>query len=164
MRRISLLLIALAVASTGMAVAQEGPGPEQLREQIMRRLFENYRAQAGLTPEQEVRFREVLQQSMRQRQELMRRERETWQALEGQMRPGVAANPDSVTRLMDGLVAVRAAQLDRLRAEHREYATFLTPVQRAQLFIMWERLEQQVEQVRRRMMDQRRRPPPDGAF
>lgn len=163
MRRFSGLLLALTAVVVPPVTSQEAPGPERLRQQIVQRLLENYRTQAGLTPEQEVRFREVFQKSLRQRQDLMRRERELWQALEGQMRPGFAANPDSVTKLIDGLLAARAAQVDQVRAEQREYATFLSPVQRAQLFIMLERLEQQVEQVRRRMMDQRR-PPPDGAL
>ena len=161
MLRFALLALTIVTATT--AAAQEAPGPERLRQQIMQRLLEAYRTQAGLTPQQEGRFREVFEQSLRQRQELTRRERELWRALETQMRPGVAANPDSLTKLMDGLLAARAALMDQVRAEQREYATFLSPVQRAQLFIMWERFQRQVEEVQRRRMDQRG-PPSGGAF
>lgn len=160
MRRFSALWMSLTLATAAGGRAQE-PGPERLRQQVMQRLLETYRMQAGLTEQQEVRFREVFQQSQRQRQELMRRERELWRALEGQMRPGVAANPDSVTKLMDGILAARAAHLDQVRTEQREYAAFLNPVQRAQLFIMWERFQRQVEEVRRRAMQPRGGPPPD---
>lgn len=156
-------LLALTVLTATTAAAQEAPGPERLRQQIMQRLLEAYRTQAALAPQQEGRFREVFEQSLRQRQELARRERELWRALEMQMRPGVAANPDSVTKLMDGIIVARAAHLDQVRAEQREYAAFLSPVQRAQLFIMWERFQRQVEEVQRRRMDQRG-PPPEGRF
>lgn len=164
MLRFSALLIALTVVTAVSAVSQEAPGPERLRQQVMQRLLETYRAQAGLTPQQEVRFREVFQQSLRQRQESQRREQELWRALEGQMRPGFAANPDSLTKLMDGILAARGAHLDQIRAEQRDYATFLNPVQRAQLFIMWERFQRQVEQVQQRRRMEQRGPPPEGAF
>ena len=88
------------------------------------------------------------------------------------MRPGVAANPDSVTKLLDAVVKQRAAMLDQDRAEQREYAQFLSPVQRAQLTLMIERLQQQVEGIRRRRMEMQGRPgrmpadtgPPSGPF
>jgi hypothetical protein len=54
--------------------------------------------------------------------------------------------------------------VEQTHAEQREYAEFLTPVQRGQLVLMMERFQQQVEGiVRRRMETQGRmgRMPPD---
>jgi predicted phage gp36 major capsid-like protein len=136
---------------TGL-VAQQPPAAERLRQQVMQRFLETYRVQAALTPEQRVRFEQVFRRSIERREELQRRQRELWQALEVQMRPGVAADPDSVSKLMDGLIELGAAMLEQTRAEQRDYAAFLNPVQRAQWFIMWERFQRQIEQVRRRMM------------
>ncbi|GBD33196.1 MAG: hypothetical protein KatS3mg081_0272 [Gemmatimonadales bacterium] len=143
--------LALAAPLSAVLVAQQPPAAERLRQQIVQRFVETYRTQAGLTAEQQEKFGEVFRRSMQRREELQRRQRELWQALEGQMRPGVAADPDSVTKLMDAILANSAALVEQARAEQREYATFLTPVQRAQLFIMWERFQRQIEQVRRRM-------------
>ena len=134
------------------------PGAEALRQQVMQRFLETYRNQAGLTPDQDRRFREVFRRSLDQRRDLQRREQEMWRALEGQMRPGLAANPDSVTRLLDAVMAQRAALVEQARSEQREYAQFLTPVQRGQLVLMVERFQQQVEGIVRRRMEMQGRP------
>src|SRR2546430_15577876 len=70
------------------------------------------------------------------------------------MRPGFAANADSVSRLLDAIVASRAAAVEQLRADEREFATFLSPVQRAQLFLQLERLQRNIEAAIRRRMQQ----------
>jgi predicted phage gp36 major capsid-like protein len=152
--------LAVAAAVGGGLVAQQPPVAERLRQQVMQRFLESYRVQAGLTPEQQEKFGEVFRRSLQRREELQRRQRELWEALEGQMRPGVAADPDSVTKLMDAILANGAALLEQTRSEQREYAAFLTPVQRAQLFILWERFQRQIEQVRWRMGPMRG--PPGG--
>ncbi len=147
--------------------AQQGPPPraavEALRQQVMQRFLETYRTQAGLTAEQDRRFQEVFRRSLDQRRDIQQRERQLWVALEGQMRPGLAANADSVSKLLDGVIAQRAALVEQTRNEQREYAQFLTPVQRGQLALMWERFQQQVEQIMRRRMEMRQggRMPPD---
>lgn len=158
-------ILGLCLATTPV-LGQQGPPPgvQMLQERVMQQLLTTYRTQAGLTPEQDRRFTEVFRRSLEQRRTLQQRERQLWRALEGQMRPGVAANPDSVSKLLDGVIAQRAAQVEQARAEQREYAEFLTPVQRGQLVLMMERLQQQVEGIVRRRMEMQGRPgrmPPD---
>jgi hypothetical protein len=140
-----------------------GPGAEALRQQVMMRFLQAYRSQAGLTPDQDRRFTDVFRRSAEQRRDLMQRQQQLWQALEGQMRPGIAANSDSVTKLLDAIVAQQAAMVEQTRNEQREYAQFLNPVQRGQLVIMTERLQQQVQDLvrRRAQMRQGGRMPPD---
>ena len=132
-----------------------GPGAEALRQQVMTRFLQAYRSQAGLTPDQDRRFMEVFRRSVDQRRELQQRQQQLWQALEGQMRPGVAANQDSVTKLLDAIVAQQAAVVEQTRSEQRDYAQFLSPVQRGQLVLMTERFQQQVQDVIRRRMQMR---------
>lgn len=159
---IRTVVSALAVSCWALAAAgQQPPAAQRLREQVVQRFLEAYQAQASLTAEQREKFLEVFRRSVQRREELQRRQRELWQALEGQMRPGIAADPDSVSKLMDAIFAANAALLEQARSEQREYAAFLTPVQRAQLFILWERFQRQIEQVRRRMMPPRQ-PLPGG--
>lgn len=159
------LVVAMALAAAPLAAQDEPPMVENLRRQVMERFVESFRNQAGLTPEQDERFRGIVGRSFEQRRRLEQQERALWRSLEGQMRPGVAANADSVARMLDGLFTLQQAKLDQAKAEQREYAAFLTPIQRAQLALMWERLQRQVEQVMQRRMQGRpgpgtRVPPP----
>ena len=135
--------------------AQGQPQREALMRQVTERFLENYRQQAGLTPEQNQKFRTLAQRSFEQRRERQQKEQELWRALGVQMRPGVAASPDSVTKLLDAIVATRTATVDQLRADQKEYAAFLSPVQRAQLFLAFERLQRNIEDlIQRRMQRQ----------
>lgn len=156
MRKLGLLVLMLA----GTPLAAQQPRRQALEQRIMEQFFENYRRQAALTPEQFNRFRGVATKSLQQRRERQQQERQLWMALEEQMRPGMAANPDSVTRIMDRIVALRLASVDQLKAEDKEYAAFLSPIQRAQLFLSFERLQRNIEDlIRRRLQGSG---PPDG--
>lgn len=131
---------------------------ENLRNQVVERFVENYRSQAGLTDQQYVQFRDVARRGFEARNALNRRERAVWQALEGQMRPGVAAERDSVGVLLDALVDLQAERVAYLRAEQEEFATFLSAVQRAQLTLSLRRLQNQIERVLQQRMPARDRP------
>jgi hypothetical protein len=156
MRRAILLPLWLAVTAPLSAQDPE-VRREMLQQQVVQRFLANYRAQAGLTDGQFEQFREVTRRSFEARADLARRERGVWLALEAQMRPGVAANPDSVVVLLDQALAIQQEQLDQARREQEEYARFLNPIQRAQLAIAWRRLQMQIEGVRGRMMGPGRR-------
>jgi hypothetical protein len=160
MQRIWLIPIAVAVlAAPALAQGRPGMQQEQLRMQIMQRFTTNYRHSAALTDEQFEQFSGVTQRTFEQRAQSQQRERDLWLALEGQMRPGVAADADSLTTLMDGLFDIQAERIEHARAAQAEYAEFLSPVQQAQLMLALRRFMFQIEGVRRRMMQgQDRRP------
>lgn len=148
MRTLVLSMIA-ALALAGPAAAQNPPMRRQtLQLQVVERFLTNYRAQAGLTDEQFERLQEVLRASFEARNALAQRERDAFRELEGQMRPGVAADEARVTELLDDLVQVQTERAERARVEQQEYAGFLSPVQRAQLTLAWQRLQMQMERVR----------------
>jgi Spy/CpxP family protein refolding chaperone len=153
MRRF-VAIVALAILAAPLAAQQpQGrPNREALRQMVMERFLQTFHDQAGLTPDQDEKFRDVFRRAMQQRQEAQQQEQALWRALEGQMRPGVAANADSVNKLLDGIVAQRTAQVDLLRSENQQLAQFLSPVQRAQFAIMWEHFQQQVQDIMRRRM------------
>jgi Spy/CpxP family protein refolding chaperone len=160
MMRIATLAIALvALASTAQAQGGPGPGAEGLRRQVVQRFLENYRVEAGLTNEQYGKVQTIVQASFERRRAFQEQERGIVQALEGQMRPGVAANQDSVTALLDRLLQIQSERTEQARAEQREFAQFLTPVQRAQFVLAFTRLERQIEQVIQRRMGEGARPP-----
>jgi hypothetical protein len=137
----------------GPVAGQVRPDPERLREQVVQRFIENYRAQAGLTDAQFERFRASVRRQWETRRAVEQRERAILQGLGGQLRPGVAADQDSVTQLLDALEAVQAERLDRLRSEQAEFREYLSAVQRAQLVLSFTRLERQIEELIRQRME-----------
>jgi hypothetical protein len=149
MMRGAIVLATLIAVQVGPLAAQNPQVRRQmLQQQVVERFMANYRAQAGLTDEQGRRLEDMTRRSFEARTALALRERTLWFALEGQMRPGVAANADSVAKLIDDLLALESERVERARAEQREFATFLSPVQRAQLTLAWRRLQMQIERVR----------------
>jgi len=148
------LVLSLALAS-GLA-AQEPAAParpdtaeaERLRAQIEERFSQHVQQELRLTPDQATKLRASQERFGTQRRTLMRQQLERRRALENQMEPGVAANADSVKRLMDGMQAGRAAMLKIEQDEDREMAAYLTPVQRARYQQMRELLMRRVTEMR----------------
>ena len=84
--------IAVLLAASAGSLAAQNPPRQQLQQRVMERQMQNFRAQAGVTDEQFSRFQEIASRSTSARQQSQMRERELWRALEGQLRPGVAAD------------------------------------------------------------------------
>ena len=151
----------LTALSAGAHAQVEPPRREALMRQVVERFVANTINQAALTPDQAERFRGDVERSFAARREREQRERTLWRALEGQMRPGVAADADSVERLLDALVALRGEEHATFLREMESFAGYLTPVQRAQVAMAFERLRRSIEDViRRRMQPGPVRPPP----
>jgi len=150
--RSTTLMLALALATAPLA-AQARQDPERLREQVVQRFLENYRTQAGLTDEQYGKLEAVVRRQWQARRELQERERDIVAALQSQLRPGVAADRDSVTRLLDELNALQQERIQRLETEQGEVKQLLDPVQRAQLVLAWARLERQVQELIQQRMN-----------
>ena len=144
--------------------AQErgGPGREALRRAVVERFVQNYTQQAGLTEEQRDQFGQALQRHFRQRQELAMRRRQILRGIEEQMRPGVAADADSVAALVEGLLTLDEESAAAARSEQEAYAAFLSPVQRGLLVVHNERLQRQIQNVQRRQGQPPRRNNPSG--
>lgn len=147
-------LVALLLVSVPHAAGAQEPLRDSLQARVTERFLFNYRNAARLTDDQFLKLQDALRRSTQERAELQRRERDVWMALEGQMRPGVAADADSVRRLLDALVALQAERAEQLRREQAAMGGFLTPVQRALFAIEFRRLQARVEDIRR----QRRMP------
>ena len=159
MRTLTIGFVLLALGGAPV-IAQNPPvRRQQLQQQVVQRFMTNFKGQAGLSDAQFERFQGIIRRSFQERSELMRRERDLWVALEGQMRPGVAANADSVDALIDGILAVQEERTRQARAEQDEYADFLTPVQRAQLTLSWRRFQMQIDRVRGMGQQQQQRRP-----
>ena len=136
--------------------AQQGPNREALTRQVMERFVQNYTTQAGLTGDQADRFRDLLGRSLRERTEIENRQRQLFRALEMQLRPGVAADQDSVVVLLDGIATTRQNLVDSANRYDQEFSALLNPVQRAQLVLSFQRFQQQIATLLQRRAQQDR--------
>ncbi|NNG15396.1 MAG: hypothetical protein HKM89_02865 [Gemmatimonadales bacterium] len=153
MNRLALVVsvAVMALAAPYPAAAQQGAGQGRQRAQMLqaleRRFWSRVVEDLGLTNDQAARLRETSREFSRQRRELERTERELKQALARQLRPGIAADQDSVGRLTDALLQLKVDYAGTFRDEHREVGSYLNPVQQAQLLIVRERLMQRIRAI-----------------
>lgn len=149
MRRLPYSLLLLALAA-GPLLAQEPdtqPRGARLRERIEHRFAERIKAELELTDEQAARLKEVAKENGSRRRDLRRRERALSTALDEQLRAGPAADQDSVARLTRELLDLRVEYAESWREEMGKLS-FLTPVQRARLMVMRDRLLHRVHEMR----------------
>jgi Spy/CpxP family protein refolding chaperone len=152
----------LVLAGTLMALgsipllAQEGPRAAALRRELELRFAMQVQQQLQLSEEQTAKVRDIMSGFAERRRELEQQERQLRVALNAQLRPGIAANPDSVNRLVDAIATGRVSNAQLVQEEMRELSTVLDPVQRGQLFLMRDRLLQRVQEMRQQ---NRMRPP-----
>ena len=150
-------VLGLAVASA--LAAQDSGGPPRpspdsaergrLQQEIERRFGQRVQQEHGLTDVQAGKLRATEERYRARRREIVRRQLGLRFALQDQMRPGQAADADSVRRLMDGMQANRGELFTIERDQDREMAGYLTPVQRAQYQMIRERLTRRLAEIRR---------------
>ncbi len=155
MRKAILGVLFVLVAGPLAAQDPGPPGRESLRRQVLERFMQNFMQQAGLTDEQRSEFQQMSQRHFRERAQQDQHRRQFLRALDQQLRPGVAANPDSVSALLESLVVLGGEMAAAVRTQQEEYASFLSPVQRGLFVIHYERFRRQIEGVQRRQSPRR---------
>lgn len=125
-----------------------GPRAEALRAQIEERFAQQVKFQLGLNDQQMDKLRSAVRADRDRRLHVRDHEQDVRRALAEQMRPGVAANQDSVARLLDALAANHVVRDQLEQQEQQELSQFLTPVQRSQLLFMRQELQQRIQTIR----------------
>jgi hypothetical protein len=120
---------------------------QRLLQQIQERFAARVQDRLGLTNQQMDRLRAVMVAGRDHRRQLDEQEQLLRRAVGEQLRPGVAANQDSLARLLDAVAANHVARAELERQELHDLS-FLTPVQRAQLLLMRQMLMQRAEVIR----------------
>src|SRR6266571_2037231 len=149
MRFLFVMLLALVLPALAAQTPADTSGDaeaEQLRQQIRERWNARVRQDLNLSDDQAAKLQGT-------EQKFTQRQRTVNEALRGQLQPGVAANSDSVRRLMDARDRNRAALAEIERNENREVSGYLTPVQQARYQMMREQLRRRIQEIR----EQRRR-------
>jgi len=148
------LIIAVAVILAPALSAQQGDSTlqraeaERLRAQIEQRFAERIHDELKLTPDQATKLRATQERFGTRRRTLMQQQMQRRRALEDQMEPGVAANSDSVRKLMDGIRGGRSEMVKIEQDEDQEMSGYLNPVQRARYQQMRERFIQRIGEMR----------------
>ncbi len=145
MRLIGVLVVVLLAKAPALVAQDTLNDParaERLRQLIEERFGERLKEELGLTPDQETRLHVALAGMAARRRGMEQEERSMRQALAAQLRPGIAANVDSVAHLVDALTNHRVAYAQTFKDEMRDLNTILTPVQRGQYLLLRDRLMQ----------------------
>ncbi len=138
---------------------QNPDGAAAIRAQIEARWGQRIQAELELNDQQMDRLRAVARANEDRHRDFNRHEADLMRAVAEQMRPGVAANPDSLGRMLDALAGVRVQRAQSDQQELRELGQFLNPVQRARLLLMRRQLMDRIEQIRRGAMPEARMRP-----
>lgn len=146
-KRGSLWAFLALTAWTLPIAAQRGQRRAALVLDIERVFIDQAVQQMGLTDDQATRFRRVEAQWGAKRAGLETEERQLQQALGHALTPGVAGNPDSVSRFVDALNENRVQYAESFRDEMHDLSTVLTPIQRGQFQLMRDRLLARVRQL-----------------
>jgi hypothetical protein len=151
MRFPALLLLGLSLGVALPLAAQdeaEDTGRAGLlRRQIEERFTERVKEELGLNDQQALKLRETVGVYFVKRRTLEAEERRLRQSLAGELRPGVAANKETVARLTDQLLDNKVRYVETYRSEVHDLAAFLDPVQRAQFLILRDRLLKRIEEA-----------------
>ena len=144
------VLLAPALASQQRDSMQRSDTAEaaQLRTRIEERFNQRVTQDLSLSQDQATKLRSSQERFGARRRQVMQLQMQRRRALEGQMQPGVAANSDSVRKLLDGVQAGRAEMLRIDQDENQEMSGYLTPVQRARYQQMRARLMQRATELR----------------
>ena len=165
MKTLGVVVLVLLSAGTQRASAQDTLNDpirvERLRQQIETRFGERLKEELGLTTDQATRLRVALAGLAVRRRSMEQEERVMRNALAYQLRPGIAANSDSVGRLVEVLTNHRIAYAQTFKDEMRDLGAILTPVQRGQYVLLRDRLMQRIIEAQQERVQQRAplRPP-----
>lgn len=165
MLRSCLLLLPSMLFGATFAIAQppqgapDNPRRQALERELMMRTGEIVRRRLELNDDQMRRLQATNRQFEEQRGALLRRDRETRQALRREILSGDSANQDRVAQLLDQTLIIERQRIELVQTEQRELAKFLTPVQRARLLAVQSELRMRTQELRQRQ-NRRGGPPP----
>ena len=128
----------------------------QLQQQIRRTLWRVTKQRIGFSDEQMLRLERTSQRFDQQRRGLAVEEKAQRVAIRTEVLADSGANQDNIATALERLHAVQQRRLDLQAEEQKEFATFMTPLQRGKFMALQ-------EQVRRRLQELSRARPDSGS-
>ncbi|MFI5213994.1 MAG: hypothetical protein ACHQU8_05590 [Gemmatimonadales bacterium] len=136
--------------------ARMGPDTARMRmmrERVEERFGQMAQQQLGLNDQQTQQLHAAFHAHLDRRAELAQRQMAVQRAIRGQLQPGVAADRDSLTRMLDAQLRMRHEAVQQEEQLQRDLG-FLTPVQRARFMQLMRTFEQRIQEIRMRGMRQ----------
>jgi len=125
----------------------------QMEQRLRQGLWRIAKERVGLTDAQMTKLTEVNHRFDALRRTLNQDERTQRQTLRTEILAKDAANQDRIASAMDRLLQLQRQRLDIVAEEQKEFATFMTPLQRAEYAALQEQLRRRVDELRRARAD-----------
>jgi hypothetical protein len=142
--RSNIMLIAglLLIGGITPMAAQARPGQrtQQIRQRIEQVFMQRLATELRLTSDQSQQLGVLLADWGERRQGLETEEQQLRKGIADQLRPGVAAESDSVSLMVDRLLANRVAYAQSFEGEMASLGEVLSPVQRGQFLLLRDQL------------------------
>jgi Zn-dependent M32 family carboxypeptidase len=126
---------------------------QQMEQRLRQELWRIAKERMGMTDAQMSHLTEVNQRYDAERRILNLDERLQRETLRAEMLAKDSANQDRIAAALDRLVQLQRQRIDIVAKEQKEFATFMTPLQRAQYGALQEQLRRRVEELRRARAD-----------
>ena len=160
--RAGIALVSACILAAPASAQQVSPPPARPRAAILRDIglvfLNQVTREMALSADQVPRFQKIVAAWAQKRAVLEADERRLRQSLAGELRPGIAANPDSVARFVDALNDNRVEYATSFRDEMRELVPILTPVQRGQFEVARDRMLQRIRDLQQQRQGRGGRP------
>ena len=132
-----------------LEAGENAPPRQQLETQLRQRLWRIAKQRIGFTDDQMSRLAQTSQRFDARRRELAREERQQRVTMRTEILAGSNANQDRIGTALDRLLQLQRARADLQIEEQREFASFMTPLQRAKYAALQEQLRRRVENLQR---------------
>ncbi len=126
---------------------------QQLEQQVRRGLWQVAKRRIGFTDDQMLRLERASQRFDVQRRQLAQQEKAERVALRGQILADSAASQSAIAAALDRLHELQRQRLDMQAEEQKEFATFMTPLQRAKFLALQEQVRKRLQELVRARPD-----------
>ena len=133
--------------------AQPAQQRQQLERELRRRLWQVTKERVGFTDEEMGRLEVTTRRFEGRRRELARDEKAQRQLLRDEIIADGSANQERIAGAIDRMLEIQRQRHDLLADEQKEFATFMTPLQRAKYLALQEQVRKRVEALRRQRPD-----------
>lgn len=151
---------AMAGESTGVRTRQgpaEAARRQQLEQQLRQGMWRIAKQRIGFTDDQMAKLEETSKRYDGRRKALNVEERAQRLTLRQEILADSKADQALIARALDRVLELQRARVDLQAQEQTEFATFMTPIQRAKYAALQEEVRRRVEALRRQRPDSLRR-------
>jgi hypothetical protein len=135
---------------------------KQLEQQIRQRLWRVAKQRIGFTDDQMLQLERTSQRFDVRRRQLAQEEKTQRIALRSEILSDSAANQTAIASSLDRLHDLQRQRLDMQTEEQKEFATFMTPLQRAKFLALQEQVRKRLQELVRARPDSARSALPES--